>query len=103
MVENIVTSNFRDKISTGVSVIKFSSQYCGPCRGYAPIFHTFADNNKDVKCYAVDAIEESSISQLFGIQRVPLTIIFKDGKEMSRFEGVQTAAQLENQVQKVVS
>ena len=95
MVPEITTSEFDSKISQGTCAVKFWSEFCGPCKNYANTFHEFAKNNQDVKCFSVDAINEPELSVKFKVRRVPLTIIFKNGEEYKRLEGVQTISQLE--------
>lgn len=93
-VESLNTKKFQDKISSGLSLVKFTSQYCGPCKSYSPIFDSFAEQNKDIKCYTVDALEEHEISIKLDIKSVPVTILFKDGKEVKRVNGKQSLDQL---------
>jgi len=98
MVEEIKTSDFYFKIANGTSFVKFWGDFCGPCKSYAVNFSSFAKNNPNVNCYSVNAIEELEITDKFKISRIPVTIIFKDGVEIRRLDGIQTPAQLESNI-----
>ena len=95
----ITSSEFDSKISKGLCVVKFWADGCGPCNNYTPIFDDFASKNPKVKCFSVDALNETDISCKLGIRNVPLTIVFRDGEECDRMVGVQTLDRL----QKVIS
>lgn len=102
MVPELTKEDFDSSIETDVCVVKFWSEFCGPCKGYAGIFSVFASRNSKVKCFSVDAIEEFTISSKFNVKRVPLTIIFKDGKEVKRIDGVKTVDQLNEEVKSLI-
>ena len=98
MVEEIKTSDFDSKISSGTSFVKFWGEFCGPCKSYATIFHSFAKENPNVNCYSVNAFEELEITDRFKVSRIPVTIVFKDGIEIKRLDGVQTTEQLKKSI-----
>ena len=99
LVPEIKSVEFNSKTSSGVCVIKFWSEFCGPCKNYANTFNEFANDNRNVHCFSVDAINEPELATKFSVRRVPLTIVLKDGQEVNRMEGVQNVAQLERSIQ----
>lgn len=95
MVKELKDDTFSEAIKTGVSFVKITSPFCGPCKTYAPIFDKFAQDNSDVKCFTINGMEEVNTSIKYGIRNVPVTIIFKDGIEVKRLNGSQTQESLE--------
>ena len=97
-VYRVTDLDFNAAVSNGTCVVKFWSEFCGPCKVYSEIFDEFAKKHIDIKCYSVDAIREQFLSSRFKISRVPMTIIYKNGIEMRRFNGVKSIEQLEKEI-----
>lgn len=65
-------------ISSGISLIKFSAAWCGPCKTLEPIL-TKVQETSGVPVFEVDIDENPKLVELFGIRAVPTVMIFKDG------------------------
>ena len=48
----------------------------------------------NVKIATVDAFENSELAMRFGVQSIPLLVLFKDGQEVDRKVGFQAKSQL---------
>lgn len=76
-------------------IIDFWATWCGPCRAFAPIFKSVANEfSLKVRFAKVDVDAESSVAQRFNIQSIPTLILFKNGKEIRRVAGALDAAKL---------
>jgi thioredoxin 1 len=73
-----------------ITVTKFSSKTCGPCRALAPVFRELEDMTLDVTFISVDVEEKPSIAQLYSIRSVPTIIIEKDNVLIEKFVGLQS-------------
>ena len=78
-VEALTTENF-DSTVTGndIVVVDFWAPWCGPCRGFAPVFEQVADENPDVKFVKINTDEEQALAGHFGIRSIPTLMIFRE-------------------------
>lgn len=89
------TETFDDFISSGVVMVDFWATWCGPCKRMNPVIEQIADSLQGkVKFGKVNTDKNRSLSKMFGIQYIPTTIIFVDGKAMDRKSGYQSFQQL---------
>ena len=90
--DSLDAAEFEEKIADGVVLVDFWAPWCGPCKAQNPILEDVAKQVKDfasVKKVNVD--EQSDLAQKFGISSIPTLIIFKDGEERKRFQGLTDA------------
>jgi thioredoxin 1 len=73
-----------------ITVTKFSSATCGPCRALAPVFRELEDMMPDATFISIDVEEKPSIAQLYSIRTVPTIIIEKDNVLIEKFIGLQS-------------
>ena len=78
-VEALTTDKF-DSTVTGndIVVIDFWAPWCGPCRGFAPVFEQVADANPGVKFVKVNTDEEQALAGHFGIRSIPTLMVFRE-------------------------
>lgn len=65
-------------ISNGISVVKFSAAWCGPCKTLEPVLEKVQEA-AGVPVFEIDIDENPKSVELFGIRAVPTVMIFKDG------------------------
>ena len=93
-MKNLTTFDFQDNVEDGISLVKFEANWCGPCKRYGPIFTEFANDNPDVKCFAVDAESQQDLCTEFNVSSIPVTLLFKDGEHLKSMNGILTKEQL---------
>jgi thioredoxin 1 len=82
--------NFNATIAEGVTLVDFWAPWCGPCRIQGPILEEVAESLRGrAKIAKVNVDDAGSVAGRFGVQSIPTLVLFKDGKEVRRFVGVQ--------------
>ncbi len=89
-VTELSDNQFDMTIADGVTLVDFWAPWCGPCKMQGPILEQVAESADDrAKIAKVDVDDAGSVAGRFGVQSIPTLILFKDGKEVQRFVGVQ--------------
>lgn len=99
MATQISTSEFQEKVlqaSTPV-LVDFFATWCGPCKMMAPVLDEVSSEvTGKAAVYKVDVDKDPQLAQQFGIMSVPTMIVFKGGKPVNQFVGVQPKQVLVN-------
>jgi thioredoxin 1 len=78
-VVELTKENFEEVITSNATVIvDYWAPWCGPCRGFAPVFEKVAEANPDVVFAKVNTDEEQEIAAHFQIRSIPTLMVFRD-------------------------
>ena len=86
-MEIINSENFVEKTSTGVVLVDFYADWCGPCKMIAPILEEIANEMTDVTIVKVDVDASGDIAAKYQVQSIPNLVIFKDGNAVDQIVG----------------
>ena len=80
MSARAVTTDGFDEVITGndIVLVDFWAPWCGPCKGFAPIFEQVAQENPDVAFVKVNTDEETGLAGGFAIRSIPTLMIFRE-------------------------
>ena len=81
-----------------VKVMRFTANWCSPCRALAPIIEDIKEQNPDVEFQVVDIDETPELVSEYSVMSVPTIIIQNNGVETNRFIGIQPKAMYENAI-----
>ena len=59
-------------------VVDFWAPWCGPCKGFAPVFEGASEQHQDVVFAKVNTDDEQEIAGTFGIRSIPTLMVFRE-------------------------
>jgi thioredoxin 1 len=78
-VVELTKDNFEQVITSNPTVIvDYWAPWCGPCRGFAPVFERVAQANPEVVFAKVNTDDEQEIAAHFQIRSIPTLMVFRD-------------------------
>ena len=102
-IQSLSAEGFEAEIKSGVTLVDFNAPWCGPCRMQKPVLEQLAEQRIGKVTFAEVNVDENQQSAMaFGIMSIPTIIIFKDGKEIERFVGLQTENALSVAIEKAL-
>ena len=88
---------------SGLALVDFSAPWCAPCRLQDPIIRRLADEFEGKACIgAVNIDETGDMASVLGIRSIPTLILFRNGREVQRFVGLQPEAALSDALKKLL-
>lgn len=84
--------SFNDHIASGVSLVDFYADWCGPCKMISPELDILKDKlGEGQKIIKVNVDDQSAIASEYGVMSIPTLIKFKDGQKVDQKVGVISA------------
>ena len=84
-------------------LVDYWAEWCGPCKMIAPALEEIAEELGDkVTIAKVDIMENTTTASDFGVQSIPLLILFKDGKPVAQKLGAAPKSQLKGWLESVL-
>lgn len=74
--------------NAGISIIKFSAAWCGPCKRLEPTIVKLESEFPEAKIVRVDVDDQPEIAQKYRVRALPTLLFLKDGQEVNRVVGL---------------
>ena len=78
-VVELTKENFEQVVTSNPTVVvDYWAPWCGPCRGFAPVFEKVSEQHPDVVFAKVNTDEEQEIASHFQIRSIPTLMVFRE-------------------------
>ena len=92
----LTKENFEKIITESPMVIvDFWAPWCGPCRGFAPIYEKAAESHADIVFGKVNTDQEQELAGAFSIRSIPTLMVFREKVVLFQQAGALPASALE--------
>ena len=82
---------FKENLLKGVTLVDFNADWCAPCKALEPIIKNLIKQYENrAAIIEINIDEHRTLATQYMVQSIPTLIIFKEGKEIKRFIGLQS-------------
>jgi thioredoxin 1 len=98
----LTNSTFGAQIEkTGITLVDFWAEWCGPCRMFAPIFEAASEKYPEITFGKVDTEAQQQLADEAGISSIPTLMVFRDGLLLYNNPGALPAEALDEIIKAV--
>jgi thioredoxin len=75
----LTKDNFEKTVNDNpIVIVDFWAPWCGPCRGFAPVYEKASEAHSDVVFAKVNTDEQQDLAMQFGIRSIPTLMVFRE-------------------------
>ena len=88
MIKTLNEANFRQETASGITIVDFYADWCGPCKMLNPILERVSEKSKANIC-KVNVEDDKDLARQFGVKGIPFLAVLKDGKLVEQSVGLK--------------
>jgi rhodanese-related sulfurtransferase len=98
-VAQLNDKDYKELIQSGPLVlVDFGAEWCIPCKKMEPVVDSFLKEHPQVKFVRIDAAVQDELVKKQNVEGLPVFIVYKEGKEVWRHEGITTKEEFETAI-----
>jgi thioredoxin 1 len=96
----LTKENFEDTVTQNdMVIVDFWAEWCGPCKGFAPVFEAASEKHADIVFGKVNADQQQDLAASFGIRSIPYVMVLRENVILFAQAGALPAEGLESVIQ----
>ena len=102
-IKHFKTAEFDAAVAAApLAMVDFWADWCGPCKMLAPVLHEIAEESTGaLKVGKVNVDEQMELAMRFQVSSIPMLVVFKDGKVVTKSVGYRSKAEITAMVEGV--
>lgn len=93
----LTKDNFEETVTKNdMVIVDFWASWCGPCKGFAPVFEAASEKHADIVFGKVNADNEQELAGSFSVRSIPFVMLFREKVVLFAQAGALPAEGLES-------
>ncbi|MCD4719254.1 MAG: thioredoxin [Desulfobacula sp.] len=94
---------FQETLKNGVTLVDFNANWCAPCKAQEPVIKKLIKTYQNrASIIEINIDDHRTLATQYMVQSIPTLILFKDGKEIKRFVGLQSETTIAKSLDDVI-